>query len=147
MGRTRTRREVQLERETTLVELANAYQRRDLAAFGAAVRPDMTLTWAGSSRLAGTYHGYDAFGRYLEVLRTVLRSAGEQIQFEHDGNVMVFRQVMVVMGPAHESEMTLVVTVRYDESDGRIESFLVEPEDQGLFDHVVNTSVQVPDAP
>jgi hypothetical protein len=36
--------------------------------------------------------------------------------------------------------MTLVVTVLYDD-EGKITSFLVLPEDQGLFDHVVDTSL------
>jgi hypothetical protein len=52
--------EIQVEREAVLLELAVAYQRRELAVFEAAVRPDMTLTLGGSSRLAGTYVGYDA---------------------------------------------------------------------------------------
>jgi hypothetical protein len=56
---------------------------------------------------------------------------------------MTFRQVMVVMGPDHDAEMTLVVTMRYDD-DNRIQSFLVQPQDQGLFDHVVNSSARLP---
>lgn len=135
--------QIQLDREATLVDLASAYQRRDLAVFEAAVSPDMALTLAGTSRLAGTYHGYDSFGRYLEVLREVLRSAGKPITFTHDENEMTFRQVMVVMGPDHDAEMTLVVTMRYDD-DNRIQSFLVQPQDLGLFDHVVNTSTRIP---
>ena len=135
--------QIQLDREATLVDLANAYQRRDLAVFEAAVSPDMALTLAGGSRLAGTYWGYDSFGRYLQVLREVLRSAGKPITFTHGDNEMTFRQIMIVMGPEHEAEMTLVVTMRYDD-DNRIQSFLVQPQDQGLFDHVLNTSTRVP---
>jgi ketosteroid isomerase-like protein len=135
--------QIQLDREATLVDLASAYQRRDLSVFDAAVTPDMALTLAGASRLAGTYHGYDSFGRYLEVLREVLRSAGKPITFTHDENEMTFRQVMIVMGPQHYVEMTLVVTMRYDD-DNRIQSFLVQPQDEGLFDHVVNTSAVLP---
>jgi hypothetical protein len=100
----------------------------------------MTLTLGGSSRLAGTYVGYDAFGRYLEVLRRVLRSAGQPITFVHEKNEMTFRQIMVVYGPKHDAEMALVVTVLYDD-EGKITSFLVLPEDQGLFDYVVDTSL------
>ena len=136
-------KQIQLDREAMLVDLASAYQRRDLPVFEAAVSPDMALTLAGTSRLAGTYHGYDSFGRYLEVLRQVLRSAGKPITFTHDHNEMTFRQVMVVMGPEHDAEMTLVVTMRYDD-ENRIQSFLVQPQDQGLFDHVINTSAKVP---
>lgn len=75
----------------------------------------MTLTLGGSSRLAGTYVGYDAFGRYLEVLRRVLRSAGQPITFVHEKNEMAFKQVMIVYGPKHDAEMALVVTVLYDD--------------------------------
>ena len=135
--------QIQLDREATLVDLASAYQRRDLPVFEAAVSPDMALTLAGTSRLAGTYRGYDSFGRYLQVLREVLRSAGKPITFTHGENEMTFRQVMVVMGPDHDAEMTLVVTMRYDDAN-RIQSFLVQPQDQGLFDHVINTSERVP---
>jgi len=127
------------DREATLLGLAAAYQHRDLGVFENEVRPDMSLTLAGSSRLAGTYHGYEAFGSYLEVLREVMAAARKPIKFEHGSNWMVFRQVMVVSGPQHDVEMTLVVSVGYDD-DGLIESFLVEPEDQGLFDYVVDTS-------
>lgn len=136
----RTVGEIQVEREAVLLELAGAYQRRELAVFEAAVRPDMGLTLGGSSRLAGTYVGYDAFGRYLEVLRRVLRSAGQPITFVHETNEMTFRQVMVVYGPKHDAEMALVVTVLYDDK-GKITSFLVLPEDQDLFDYVADTSL------
>ena len=131
----RTRR----DREASLLGLAAAYQHRALGAFEAAVRPDMTLTLAGSSRLAGTYHGYDSFGRYLEILREVMSAARKPIRFEHSSDEMIFRQVMIVSGPQHDVEMTLVVTVSYDDA-GLIESFRVEPEDQGLFDYVIDTS-------
>jgi ketosteroid isomerase-like protein len=142
----RTDREREVVREGSLAQLASAYQRRDLGAFEAACRPDMVLTLAGSSRLSGTYHGYGAFSEYLDALRDVLRSAERQIVFEHDGDRMVFTQVMVVSGPVHQVEMPLRVSVDYHE-DGRILSFLVEPQDQGLFDNVVNTSAQRTEAP
>jgi ketosteroid isomerase-like protein len=132
-------REVRIEREGLLARLASAYQRRDLAAFKEACRPDMVLTLAGSSRLAGTYEGYGAFSQYLEALRHVLRSAEEQIVFSHEGDQMVFRQVMVVSGPNHSVDMELRVTVHFH-ADGRVQSFLVEPHDQGLFDYVVDSS-------
>jgi ketosteroid isomerase-like protein len=141
-----TSRQVQIEREGLLDRLATAYQRRDLDAFEEAVRPDMVLTLAGSSRLAGTYRGYGAFSEYLGALRHVLRSAEKRIIFGHESNEMVFWQVMIVTGPRHQAEMTLRVTVRFHHSDGRVESFYVEPEDQKLFDHVVDSSVQTSDA-
>ena len=134
-------RDVEIEREGLLARLAVAYQRRDLGVFEAACRPDMVVTLAGSSRLAGTYHGYGAFSEYLDAVRDVLRAADEQIRFEHDGAQMVFRQAVVISGPNHQVEMELRVTVVFH-ADGRVQSFLAELEDQGLFDYVVNTSAQ-----
>lgn len=133
--------EQQRAREETLAILANAYQRRDLSAFEETCRPDMTLTLAGKSQLAGTYHGYKAFAEYLSTLRTVLASAQQTIEFEHpSSDAMLFHQTMVVMGPRHQSEMRLDVTVTYAE-DGRIQSFDVRPDDQGLFDYIVDTGL------
>jgi ketosteroid isomerase-like protein len=133
------RRQVTIEREGLLSRLASAFQRRDLEAFEPVMRPDMELTLPGTSRLAGTYHGYRSFARYLEALRYVLRSAELPITFVHEGNTMVFRQVMVVSGPKHQVEMALRVTVRFHR-DERVESFFVQPEDQGLFDYVIDSS-------
>lgn len=130
--------EVQLRREGLIARLASAYQRRDMAAFEDEVVPDMTLTLTGSSRLAGTYHGFEAFARYLEVLRSVVASTAERIRFEHEHARMVFHQLMVVSGPKHRSEIELRVVVDFAE-DGRVRSFFVEPQDQGLFDHVVDS--------
>jgi hypothetical protein len=36
--------------------------------------------------------------------------------------------------------MTIAIVVRYDE-EGKIARVLVEPEDQGLFDHVLDTAI------
>ncbi|HET9672598.1 MAG TPA: hypothetical protein VFQ40_07090 [Actinomycetota bacterium] len=132
--------DVQLRREGLIARLASAYQRRDLGAFEDEVRPDMTLTLTGSSRLAGTYRGYEAFASYLEVLRRVVASAAERIRFEHDEHEMVFHQLMVVSGPSHQTEIELRVVVRFAD-DGRVASFFVEPQDQGLFDHVVDSVI------
>jgi ketosteroid isomerase-like protein len=130
-----------VEREAVLLELAAAYQRRELEVFEAAVRQDMTLTLAGESHLAGTYVGYDAFGNYLQVLRRLMRSAGKPIVFTHDSPAqMTFRQIMTVFNDRHEAEFPLAVTIRYD-SHGKIASFLVQPEDQAFFDHLVDTSI------
>lgn len=127
------------DREASLLGLAAAYQHRALTSFQAAVRSDVASTLAGTSRLAGTYHGREACGRQLEVLREVLSPVRKPVTFKHDDNVTVLRQIMVVSGPRHDVEMTLVTTVRYDD-EGLIESLLVEPEDQGLFDYVIDTS-------
>ena len=136
-----TTREVELQREGLISRLATAYQRRDLDAFEAACRPDMVVTLAGSSRLSGTYHGYGAFSDYLDAVRDVLRSADERMSFEHDGDLMFFAQQVVISGPFHQVEMQLRVTVQFH-ADGRVQSFLAELGDQGLFDYVVNTSAQ-----
>jgi ketosteroid isomerase-like protein len=141
-----TDRDVEVEREGLLARLAVAYQRRDFDAFQAACRPDMVVTLAGSSRLAGTYHGYGAFSEYLDSLRDVLRSAEEKIVFEHDRDQMIFTQNIVVSGPFHQVEMPLRVTVVFH-ADGRVLSFLAELADQGLFDYVVDTSAQPSEVP
>lgn len=107
--------------------------------FLAIVRSDVALTLAGVSRLAGTYRGRDACRAQLEVLREVLLPARKPVTFKHDENVTIFRQIMVVSGPRHDVEMTLATTVGYDD-EGLIESLLIEPEDQELFDYVVDTS-------
>jgi hypothetical protein len=132
-------REIEVEREGLFARLATAYQRRELEVFEQACRPDMVVTLAGSSRLAGTYHGYGAFSEYLDAVREVLRAADDRIRFEHDGDRMIFTQTVVISGPHHEVEMALRVTCEFH-ADGRIQSFLAELEDQGLFDYVVDSS-------
>ena len=49
-----------------------------------------------------------------------------------------FRHDIEVHGPDHVVEMTLRVRVRYD-SEGKAASISLEPDDLGLFDHVLNT--------
>jgi ketosteroid isomerase-like protein len=132
---------VQLQREAMLARLANAYQQRDLDVFEEVCRPDMRLTLAGDSLLAGTYHGYEAFADYLETMRLVLISAGQRITFEHPSiDVMVCHQSVVVSGPRHVSEMRLDVTITYH-PDGRIQSFDAHTDDQGLFDHIIDSGL------
>jgi len=46
-----------------------------------------------------------------------------------------------VHGPNHDVEMTLRVRARFDEQ-GKIESLTVEPDDLGLFDHVLNAALR-----
>ena len=50
---------------------------------------------------------------------------------------MIVRHDITVHGPNHEVEMTLRVRARFDEQ-GKVESITVEPDDLGLFDHVLN---------
>lgn len=80
------------------------------------------------------------FARYLLTLRQALRWPGEPITFSHHGDDMIFRQVMMVSSPNHDAEMALIVTVGFDD-DGKVRSFFVQPEDQGLFDHVLKSVV------
>lgn len=129
---------VHAEREAVIGLLAEAFQRRDFDAFQEPLQPDMVLTLPGSSWLAGIYHGYVPFARYLLALRQVLRWSGEPIKFSHRGDEIIFRQVMVVSGPEHDAEMALIITVGFDEGN-KVSSFFVQPEDQGLFDHILNT--------
>jgi ketosteroid isomerase-like protein len=135
------RESVGRRREAVIGVLADAFQRRDFDAFREPLRPDLVLTLPGSSWLAGIYHGYEPFARYLLALRQVLMWPGEPITFSHHGHDMTFRQSMVVSGPNHEAEMALIVTVTFDE-DEKIRSFFVQPKDQGLFDYVLNSVVE-----
>lgn len=128
-----------VEREGLLARLADAYQRRDFGLIDESMRPEAVLTLTGSSRLAGTYRGHRAIARFLAEIRHFLRAADPRMTFEHEPDVMTFRQVIVVTGPKHQSEMALRVTVEFAD-DGRVRSFLAEAEDQGLFDYVVDSS-------
>jgi len=135
------RNPVEVDREAVIGVLAEAFQRRDFDAFQEPLHPDLVLTLPGSSWLAGIYHGYEPFARYLLALRQVLMWPGEPITFTHHGSEMIFRQSMIVSGPNHETPMALIVTVTFDE-DERIRSFYVQPEDQGLFDYVLNSVME-----
>jgi len=132
---------VERHREAVIGVLADAFQRRDFDAFREPLDPELVLTLPGSSWLAGIYHGYEPFARYLLAIRQVLVWPGDAITFSHHGNEMIFRQSMIVTGPSHEAEMALIVTVTFDD-DERIRSFYVQPEDQGLFDYVLNSVLE-----
>ena len=114
-----------------------AFMRRDFAAIDRTMRPDVVMELPGSSWLAGTYRGYDEASRCILGLRQVLDSAERGISFLHEGDQMIVRHDSTVHGPMHEVEMTLRVRIRYD-SDGKAEAISVEPDDIGLFDHVLN---------
>lgn len=133
-------RKTRIEREIELFEIASAFYRGDASAFKDMVGPGVTLTLTGSSHLAGTYHGYRAIGRCLDLMHEALRSSGQPTVFEHEGNVTVLRRIVKVCSWRHEVEMTIAIVVRYDE-EGKIARVLVEPEDQGLFDHVLDTAI------
>jgi len=130
------------EREAVIGRLRTAYQRRELDVFEEVCRPDMVVTLAGASRLSGTHYGYNAFSDYVTSIREVMRSTEQPITFEHDRNEMRFWDTFILSGAKHQMEMRLRITVRFHYFDGRIESFLVEPEEQGLFDHVVDSKAE-----
>jgi hypothetical protein len=45
-----------------------------------------------------------------------------------------------VLGPSHAVEMSLVIAVAFDEQ-GRVAEILVRPDDQMLFDRVLNAAL------
>ena len=139
-----TSKEELVEREGLFARMVSAFMQRDFGAFRAAMREDVVFELQGSSPLAGTHRGYEDVGRHIVALREVLRSAEKPIAYLHEGQVMVVRHDILVHGPLHEVEMPLRITVTFDR-DGRADAITVEPEDQGLFDHVVRTSLGDPD--
>jgi hypothetical protein len=132
---------VQYAREIQFLENMGAFMRRDFAALEAAWRPDVVMTLPGSSWLAGTHEGYDDVSRCVLGLRQVLDSEQKRTTFLHEGDQMIVRHDIVVHGPLHVVEMTLLVRVRYDEG-GKAEAISLEPDDLGLFDHVLNAMLQ-----
>ncbi|MGH2590868.1 MAG: leucine zipper domain-containing protein, partial [Actinomycetota bacterium] len=135
-------RKTRIERELELFEIAAAFYRGDVPALRDFFGPDVSLTLTGSSRLAGTYTGYRAIGRCLDLMQEIVRPSGKPSVFEHEGNVTLLRRLVVVHSWRHEVEMTITVLVRYDDQ-GHIQRVLVEPDDQGLFDHVIDTSNEI----
>lgn len=139
--RAQPKTDLQSEREGLFVRLVEAYRQRDFGVIEEAVRPDVVLKLPGSSWLAGTYRGHEAFGRYVLAIRQVLRAAEKPSRYHHRGNEMTVEHDVVVSGPKHVAEMMVRIRVRFDEDD-KAASVLVEPDDLGLFDHVVNTVVE-----
>jgi len=129
---------VQDEREAQFIQNMRAFMRRDFAAFDGTMRSDVIIELPGSSWLAGTHRGYEEVSRCILGLRQVLDSEEKRITFLHEGDQMLVRQDIMVHGPMHEVEMGLRVRVRFDQ-DGKAEAISVEPDDLGLFDHVLNT--------
>lgn len=91
--------------------------------------------------LAGTHRGFKDVSRCIVGLRQVLASKDRRTTFLHEGDQMIVRHDITVHGPEHMSEMTLRVKVRYD-SEGKAETIGLEPDDLGLFDHVLNTALR-----
>jgi ketosteroid isomerase-like protein len=129
---------LQRERETEFLQSVGAFVRRDFATLEATWRPDVVLEVPGASWLAGIHKGFENASRCVVGLRQVLGSDEKRTTFLHDGDQMIVRHDITVHSPMHAVEMTLRVRVAYDR-DGKTRSIHVEPEDRGLFDHVVNT--------
>jgi ketosteroid isomerase-like protein len=132
-------RQIQLEREGLFTRLVGAFLQRDFGSIDDAVRPDVITEMPGSSWLAGTQRGHEALRQQVEALRQVLRPAEEPITYVHEGDQMTVRHETQLMGPQHQVEMTVLIKLRFDDQ-GRIASSVLEPEDVGLFDHVVNSA-------
>ena len=77
------------------------------------------------------------------ALRMVLQTgrANGEISFLHEGDQMVVRHQVSVLGPRHTAEMVLRQRFTFDGPDGKLASITVEPEDEGLFDYVVQSAL------
>jgi hypothetical protein len=133
--------ELHSEREAQFIHGIDAFRRRDFDALERAMQSGVIIHVPGSSWLAGDYRGYEEAGRCILGLRHVLDSSEKRISFLHEGHHMIVRHDIMVHGPQHEAEMTLLVRVRYG-PDGKAQSISVEPEDLGLFDHVLNIALK-----
>jgi ketosteroid isomerase-like protein len=131
------------DRECLFAELLAAFGRRDHAVIRAAMRPDVVLVLPGSSPLAGTHRGIAEVGHFVVALRTVLQTGRNdgQISFLHEGDQMVVRHQVSVLGPQHTAEMVLRQRFTFDGKSGKLASITVEPEDEGLFDYVVRSAL------
>ncbi len=132
--------EIQLQREALFATLVDAFIARDFAVFDEAVREDVLASMPGTSRLAGTHNGREAFGRFVVAMRKILGSNDMAPTYTHDGDLMTVRHGLLVMGPRHQVEMILETKFRFD-ADGKVASCRVHPEDLGLFDHVAKSTL------
>jgi len=131
---------IHAERESRFLENMAAFMRHDFDAIERSMRPDAVIELPGSSWLAGTYGGYEDVGRCIVGLRRVLDSDRSRVSFLHEGDQMIVRHDITVHGPMHDVEMILRVKVRFGD-DGMMASITVEPDDLGLFDHVLNAAL------
>jgi ketosteroid isomerase-like protein len=122
-------------REEGFTALVQAFARRDHGALEGGVRPDVELTLRGSSWLAGKYRGYEEFGQYVAGAALVLGPGEGQLSYHHDGAEMTVVHEFAV-GPLGV-RMPLHEVVTFDDDD-LVESLLIRPWDQDLFDEAVN---------
>jgi hypothetical protein len=132
------------QREGRFLDGVGAFMRRDFEALGRTMNPDIEMVFPGTSWLAGTYRGAEQVMRCILALRHVLDSNDDRISFLHEGGRMVVRHDITLHGPLHEVEMTFLIHLSFD-TDGRVKSVGVEPEDLRLFDHVLSTAMRAVD--
>ena len=126
----------ELDREALFASLVLAFIERDFAAIGQALRDDVVLVLPGSSPFAGVHRGAEAVGRFLLGLRQFVVSDEEALSYSHEGDELIASNDFLVHGPRHSVEMTMRVRVAFDQ-EGKIREVFAEPEDVGLFDHVI----------
>ena len=137
----RPKTQAQAQREAQFAHNIDAFMRRDFGALEATWRPDVVMEMPGTSWLAGTHRGFKDVGRCVLGLRQVLTSEDGRTTFLHEGDHMIVQHDIMVHGPEHVVEMTLRVRLRYDR-EGKVESIGLEPQDLGLFDHVLNSTLR-----
>jgi hypothetical protein len=133
------------QREARFREGVEAFIRRDFNAFDRAMRPDVVMQLPGTSWLAGTYQGPEEVIRCILGLRQVLDSTEDNVSFFHAEDRLIVNHEIRVHSPRHDIEMVFSVSITFD-ADERVGSIMVEPEDLGLFDHVLKTALMAFDA-
>jgi hypothetical protein len=69
-------------------------------------------------------------GRCILGLRHVFDPSEDRVRFLHEGDQMIVRNDIMVHGPKHQVEMTLLVRVRFAE-DGKAEAISAGPPASG----------------
>lgn len=134
------------DREARFLQGVSAFIRRDFRRLEAAMHPDIVMHVPGRSWLAGTYRGLEGVSRCIVGMRQVLESNRDDVSYLHEAERMVVTHRIALHGPMHHIDMTFLVGISYD-ADERVTAVSVEPEDLGLFDHVVNTARQASEGP
>ncbi|MEX0817826.1 MAG: hypothetical protein WD027_10280 [Gaiellales bacterium] len=132
-------REVQLQRETLFSELTSAFVRRDFVTMTAVLREGAVLEFPGSSRLSGTYRGIEGIERYLLATSDVVRPNGKAIAFTHRDQEMVASHEVGVFGPTSVAEMTMHVSLTFDD-DEKVVAVFVKPGEIDLFDRTIESA-------
>jgi hypothetical protein len=126
-------------RETRFTEGITAFVERDFEALQDRMSADVTMHVPGSSGFAGTFRGPDAVGRCIVGLRRVFEAGTGKTAFVHDRDGMVVSHEISIHGAMHDVPMVVTFAIGYD-ADERVRTIAVEPQDLGLFDHVLRSS-------